>query len=52
MTRTATNGETVTMDEGGWWRDTLNRTGYNAHFGGAWICYTCGHLCECGESDE
>lgn len=24
-------------------------TGYRAHFTGAWVCYTCGHLCECGE---
>ena len=50
--RIATNAETVTVGDDGFWRDTLNRTGYYAHFGGAWICYTCGHLCECGESDE
>lgn len=23
--------------------------GYHARWGGAYICYTCGHLCECGE---
>lgn len=23
--------------------------GYHAHFSGAYICYTCGHLCDCGD---
>jgi hypothetical protein len=23
--------------------------GYNAHFSGAYVCYTCGHLCDCGD---
>lgn len=26
--------------------------GYFAHFTGAYVCYTCGHLCECGEGEE
>ena len=26
--------------------------GYRTHFTGAWVCYTCGHLCECGEGEE
>ena len=21
--------------------------GYHTHFSGAYVCYTCGHLCEC-----
>lgn len=25
--------------------------GYRAHFGGAYICYTCGHLCDCGDEE-
>jgi hypothetical protein len=25
--------------------------GYRTHFTGAWICYNCGHLCECGEGE-
>ena len=25
-----------------------NPKGYRAHFTGAWICYTCGALCDCG----
>jgi hypothetical protein len=23
--------------------------GYRAHFSGAYVCYTCGHLCDCGD---
>lgn len=23
--------------------------GYITHFAGAYVCYTCGHLCECSE---
>jgi hypothetical protein len=23
--------------------------GYRLHFTGAYVCYTCGHLCECNE---
>jgi hypothetical protein len=26
--------------------------GYRAHFTGAYVCYTCGHLCDCGEDNE
>ena len=26
-----------------------NAVGYHTHFGGLYVCYTCGHLCECGE---
>jgi len=29
--------------------DSLGRYGYRAHFSGAYVCYTCGHVCECGE---
>ena len=25
--------------------------GYRAHFTGAYVCYTCGHLCECGDDE-
>jgi len=25
--------------------------GYRAHFGGAYVCYTCGHLCDCGDDE-
>jgi len=31
----------------------IRKYGYSAHISGAYICYTCGHLCECeGESDD
>jgi hypothetical protein len=26
--------------------------GYHAHFSGAYVCYTCGVLCECGEGED
>lgn len=26
--------------------------GYNVAWGGGYVCYTCGHLCECGEEGE
>lgn len=26
--------------------------GYRTHFTGAYVCFTCGHLCECGEEGE
>lgn len=26
--------------------------GYHTRFTGAYVCYTCGHLCECGESES
>lgn len=25
--------------------------GYSAWLSGAYVCYTCGHLCECGDDD-
>lgn len=28
------------------------RYGYHTHFAGMYVCYTCGHMCECGEDDE
>jgi hypothetical protein len=29
--------------------DGVRRYGYHTHLGGLYVCYTCGHLCECGE---
>ena len=45
----AANGATVAPDLDGRLRDTSGRYGYTAHFTGAYVCYTCGHMCECGE---
>jgi hypothetical protein len=49
-------------DDGAWMLDETDRFyrldatgnrvyGYQAHFTGAYVCYTCGHLCDCGEED-
>ena len=37
-----------------YWQDIDGKKyyGYSAHMSGAYICYTCGHLCECGEGEE
>ena len=41
------------MDEEGRYyvevEEGLRAYGYRTHFTGAYICYTCGVLCECGE---
>jgi hypothetical protein len=46
----ANNGYVVTInrDNGQLW-DNQGRYGYTAHFTGAYVCYTCGHMCECGD---
>ena len=39
-------------DEGRYYvqdREGYRAYGYRTHFGGLYVCYTCGHLCECGE---
>ena len=46
-TKTAGNGETLTLNSEGRYVDALGRYGYAAHFSGAWICYTDGHACDC-----
>jgi hypothetical protein len=28
------------------------RYGYQTRLGGSYVCYTCGHLCDCGEGEE
>lgn len=50
--RVALNGERVTLGEDERYTDSLGRFGYWAHLGGSYVCYTCGHLCECGELEE
>lgn len=47
--KTALNGESITRNDEGRWCDEFGRFGYRAHFTGAYICYTCGALCDCGE---
>jgi hypothetical protein len=38
-------------DAGGRWVDPSGSYGYATRLAGNWVCYTCGHLCECGESE-
>lgn len=28
------------------------KKGYHTQLGGLYVCFTCGHLCECGEVEE
>jgi len=48
------NGATQQDSAGRWY--TLDpkgyRYGYYTQLGGLYVCYTCGHLCECEEVDE
>ena len=47
------DGERLTYDlSGERFVNSAGAYGYRAHFTGAYICYTCGHLCECGEVSE
>jgi hypothetical protein len=35
------------------WVDEMERYGYTARLGGAYVCYTCGHVCDGhGDTDE
>jgi hypothetical protein len=49
---TAANGETVAPDSNGRLRDTAGMYGYWTRWAGAYVCYTCGHMCECGDDSE
>ena len=43
------NGVILHQASNGLWVNSEGSSGYHAHFTGAWVCYTDGHLCECGE---
>jgi len=50
------DGATFQDDSGRWYAYSKGfygekKYGYNTHFTGAYVCYTCGHLCECGEEE-
>ena len=32
-------------------RNGITQYGYHAHFTGAYVCYTCGHVCDCGDNE-
>jgi rubrerythrin len=47
------NGITLYFNSrNGLWVTKEGDSGYHAWFTGAWVCYKCGHLCECGEGDS
>lgn len=39
-------------DANGRWHTRDGEYGYAGHFTGAYICYTCGALCDCGDTDS
>jgi len=45
------NGVLLHKNSRGLWVNGEGDSGYHAHFTGAWICYACGHLCDCGEGE-
>ena len=52
-TKTGGNGETLTYLDGlGIWVDAQGERGYKTFYSGAWVCYSCGHLCDCGWGDQ
>jgi hypothetical protein len=46
------DGATLLDDEGRYYRvgeeEGARHYGYSLHFTGAYVCYTCGHICDCG----
>ena len=44
--RYAGNGERVSVNDSGLFTDLLGRFGYRAWLSGAYVCYSCGHLCD------
>ena len=45
------NGVQLVKNSNGLWVNGEGDSGYHTHFTGAWVCYNCGHLCECGEGE-
>ena len=47
------DGATLQDEEGRYYakRERGRAYGYSTHFTGAYVCYTCGHLCDCGEEE-
>ena len=49
----AGNGECLAYDHTGERLvDELGRYGYSTQWVGNYVCYTCGHVCDCGEWEE
>jgi len=34
------------------WVDGAGERGYKSFYTGAYVCYSCGHLCECGWENQ
>jgi hypothetical protein len=50
----AYDGATLQDERGRYYGEDMNgkrHYGYSLHFTGAYVCYSCGHLCECGEEE-
>jgi rubrerythrin len=45
------NGMQLVKNSNGLWVNGEGDSGYHTHFTGVWVCYSCGHLCECGEGE-
>lgn len=41
------NGHLLHLISNGLWVDSEGSSGYHTRLTGAWVCYKCGHLCEC-----
>ena len=46
------NGQLLHQNGRGLWVNGEGDSGYHTRITGAWVCYYCGHLCECGEEGE
>lgn len=48
------DGATYQDDQGRYYKveGEGKRYGFNAHFTGAFVCYTCGVLCDCWQEEE
>ena len=53
MEKIGGNGERLTYLESlDIWVDSAGERGYRTYITGAYVCYSCGHLCECGWEDQ
>jgi hypothetical protein len=51
--KTGSNGETLTYLENlNIWVDSAGERGYKTYLTGAYVCYSCGHLCDCGWENQ
>ena len=46
------NGHLLHLSSNGLWVNSEGDSGYHTRLTGAWVCYVCGHLCECGDRES